>query len=1085
MNLFLKIFDKLSPHRAIMYGAVGLLMLLCMVSALRMDYNEDISAFMPFDKESAKYAEVFKNMSGQSTIAVIFNDNSNAALEEKISNIQDGIESFGSAIVKRDKNQIIRNLRIRVDETAMLDMLDFVWQTYPLLLTDDDYRQMDSLMNSRDYLQQHIEQNRLMLMLPTGGFMAQSLPYDPLHLSADIPGKLQQLNVNSAYRTVDGYLMKDSAGIVLFDSPFGMSESGNNTELQKLIDSCVCDVTTKHNVLSITAVGAPLIAVTNARQIKEDSRLAISLAVILILLVLFFSFRRIGDLIWIGISVFVGWLFALGAIALMRDGISLIAIGIGSIIIGIAVNYPLHFIEHLKHETDMREALKEMIPPLLIGNITTVSAFLCLILLDSQAMRDLGLFGALTLVGTILFVLICLPVFLNHRKARPAQTNSSFSLGKLHIPTQNKRIKQAVFCIVVALTCIFGYLSVGTSFDSNMQNINYMLPEQREGLKFLASNTKSNNDSLNILFAVAEGKTLDEALHTNETMIDGINGISGIRQITGIAGLIPSDSLCAVRMAEWNEFWTKHHDILNQLSTTATQNGFAQTAFNPFIELVQNKIETIPTTENPIYKTIGRNFVMHSTTGYKIINYLHIDSHQSKEIRAEINAAIPDSCFVFAQADVQNHLIEVLSNSFDYIGWVCGLVVFIFLCLSFRSIELSLMSFLPLAISWIWILGIMQILGMKFNIVNIILATLIFGQGDDYTIFITEGLMYEYTTGKKRLETYKNSVALSAVIMFVGIGTLIFSKHPAMRSLAEVAIVGMITVIIMTYYLPPLVFRWLTEKDGKRREYPVTLYRLWASLVAIVTFLCGSFLVVIPYINFVYRPLKKTVKRERHLHWLIQRGLGFVLHHIPGVKFTVENPTGETFEKPAVITCNHQSLLDLPAILHLSPKIVVLTNERTWNNPFYRQIIRAAECYPITNGYDDTLLHLKGLIERGYSVVVFPEGTRTLDGNIGRFHRGAFCLAKDLGIDILPLYIHGMFDILPKYDFMMRRGSTTLNIGERIGYESFADQTHRTMAIRIHRQYIEKYAEMCERLETPEYRAPYEAYKKKYTITTL
>lgn len=1082
MNLFLKIFDRLSDHRTIVYGAVGILLLLCIVSALQMNCNEDISAFMPLDKESAKYAEVFNNMSGQSTVAVIFNDISNSHPSDRISNIQSGIDALGEAIARRDHKKTIKNLRLHVDETAILDMLDGVWHTYPLLLTDEDYRHMDSLLNDTGYLQQQIKQDRQMLMLPTGGFTARSLPYDPLHLSIVIPDRLRQLNANSAYQTIDGYLMKDSTGIVLLDSPFGMSESGNNQELQELLDSCINDVAAEYQTLEIAAIGAPLIAVTNAKQIKSDSRLAISLAIILILLVLYYSFRRISDLMWIGISVIAGWLFALGAISLIRDGISLIAIGIGSIIIGIAVNYPLHFIEHLKHESNMKEALKEMIPPLLIGNITTVSAFLCLILLDSQAMRDLGLFGALTLVGTILFVLICLPVFLNRRKARQRRPISNFTFGSLQIPAHNKHTKQVVFVMVTILTIIFGYFSTGTSFDSDMRNINYMTPRQRENLQFLTTNADSSNDSLDVIFAVAEGNTLDEALKSNERMIDRLKGYGEIRRLTSIAGLIPSDSLCTIRLEKWNNFWKVRHGILDRFNATVMENGFVPSAFSPFINMTENGVNPVTAEDNPIYKHIGHNFILHSGNGYKVVNFLHVDRNRMTDIKTKLGGALPNSCFIFSRADVSNHLVEILSDSFDYIGLVCGLTVFIFLCLSFHSIELSLLAFLPLAVSWIWILGIMQIFGIQFNIVNIILATLIFGQGDDYTIFITEGLMYEYTTGKKRLETYKNSVALSAVIMFIGIGSLIVSKHPAMRSLAEVSIIGMITVIIMTYYLPPLVFRWLTEKDGKRREYPVTLYRLTASLVAIITFICGAYIVITPYIYLIYNPFKKTTARENHLHKLIQHVSGFLVRHIPGVKFNETNTTGETFTKPAVIICNHQSLLDIPAIMQLSPKTVVLTNAREWNNPFYRKIIHAAEFYTISNGYDATITHLKELVKKGYSIVVFPEGTRTPDGNIGRFHRGAFSLANDLGIDILPLYIHGMFDILPKYDFMIRRGNATLEIGERIDHDIFADKNDRAITNLIHHMYVEKYAAIRQRLETSAYRAPYIAYKKKYTI---
>ena len=96
-------------------------------------------------------------------------------------------------------------------------------------------------------------------------------------------------------------------------------------------------------------------------------------------------------------------------------------------------------------------------------------------------------------------------------------------------------------------------------------------------------------------------------------------------------------------------------------------------------------------------------------------------------------------------------------------------------------------------------------LGIKFNIVNIILATFIFGQGDDYTIFITEGCLREKHEGTDILPAYKRSILLSAAIMFIGIGTLIFAKHPALFSLAEVTIVGMACVVFMAWVVPPFL----------------------------------------------------------------------------------------------------------------------------------------------------------------------------------------------------------------------------------------------------------------------------------------
>ena len=109
------------------------------------------------------------------------------------------------------------------------------------------------------------------------------------------------------------------------------------------------------------------------------------------------------------ISITFGGLFALGIIALVKNPVSLIAIGAASIIIGIAINYPIHFLSHFKRTDDKEQIIKEIVTPLLIGNITTVGAFLSLMFISSPAMKDLGLFSALLLIGTILFVLVFLP----------------------------------------------------------------------------------------------------------------------------------------------------------------------------------------------------------------------------------------------------------------------------------------------------------------------------------------------------------------------------------------------------------------------------------------------------------------------------------------------------------------------------------------------------------------------------------------------------------------------------------------------------------------------------------------------------
>ena len=445
---------------------------------------------------------------------------------------------------------------------------------------------------------------------------------------------------------------------------------------------------------------------------------------------------------------------------------------------------------------------------------------------------------------------------------------------------------------------------------------------------------------------------------------------------TGIGAFLPSKREQAVRIARWNTFLEAHPDLGDRIIDAGLKTGFTAHAFQPFFDVLDADWQVQEVAYfKPITETIGSAMYLPGEEKVQVVNYLTMseisrqarndngqarndngqarnDNGQARndngQARNDIKAALPEGAFCFTQEDVSGTLVRLLSEDFDRIGLLCSLIVFFFLWLSFGRLELSVASFLPLAVGWIWILGTMRLFGLQFNIVNIILATFIFGQGDDYTIFITEGLMYEYATGKKILRSFKNAVVLSALIMFIGIGALIVARHPALRSLAAVTVVGMFTVVAMAYYLPPLVFRFLTTKKGKLRKIPWTLGRSLRTGYIFVVFLLAMLgLTVWTFFLFLGGPT--TRKRERYRTALMKTAR-LALKAIPGCPYTFSNPVGEDFSKPAVYICNHQSHFDVLPIIALHPKVILLTNEWVWNSPFYGYLIRKAEFYPVMDG---------------------------------------------------------------------------------------------------------------------------------------
>ena len=799
--MIIRFFDFFYKHVLLRRSVLLTLTIALVVSVFQLSYKEDISDFMPLTEEEKQDMEIYQDISGVNKLVVLFSCD-----KENPDSTIAAIDLFQESVQELDSLHWTSDMVTRFDMEKVGEVTDFVYQNIPYFLTERDYARMDSLLCAENYVSEQLDRDREMLMFPSGGLLSENISRDPLNLFMPVLSKLQGLQKENKFEMYDGYIFTPdmSRAIVMLSSPFGNSETDKNSQLLQLLTSGIERMNACFPNIEAHVLGGPQIAVGNAQQIKHDSILAVSLAVVLILALLFFSFRSLRNILLIAFSIGWGWLFALGALALFHDNISIIVVGISSVILGIALNYPLHLIAHIGHETNIRQALKEISAPLLVGNITTVGAFLALVPLNSVALRDLGLFASLLLIGTILYVLVFLPHQVKIGDCGQNNTTHQHPSSITHLLSRISNIqldnKSWVVGIVIILTLVFGWFSFQVEFDSNLANINYMTDEQRADMDYFQKLTADDTVSTKrTLYVVSSAPTIDAAL-------DSCNS----KKINGVSQFLASESMQKERISRWKEFVSKHYDLLNaQFAKAAKDKGFSTEAFSDFQQIINGNYEPRHFDYfSPITSTVFNGNIVKQNQ-YFIVDKLSVEASEIEKVKS----SIPGS---FDIESLNSSLANSLSDNFNYIGWACSLIVFFFLWFSFRKIELAIISFVPMAISWVWILGLMAILGIKFNIVNVILATFIFGQGDDYTIFMTEGCIYEHKTGKPILASYKHSILLSAIIMFIGIGTLIVAKHPALHSLAEITIVGMSSVVFMSWLIPPLLFRLMYKKRSLR-----------------------------------------------------------------------------------------------------------------------------------------------------------------------------------------------------------------------------------------------------------------------------
>ncbi len=1057
-KLILTIYDLFRNAPLLAWGLFLILTTALVLSILSLSYKEDISDFLPLDAKNQTALSVYQDVSGANKIYAIISTKDTVNVDPQ--ELVDGVESFVEKVEANDSIHYIKDIMKEIDMDKMLGITDEVYSNVPYYLTDRDYERIDSLLSDPAYVESQISEDKQLLLFPSSNVLVSNISRDPLNLFTPILGRLKQAGMSIEFETYDGYILSPDSkkAIVILESAFGAHESENNASLVAMLDNAKAETEAINGNLDIHIIGGPVIAVANANQIKSDSILAVCIAGFLILALLIYVFRNLRNILLIVVSVGWGWLFAMGAIALYYDSVSIIVIGIASVILGIAVNYPLHLIDHLKESDNPRAALREIISPLVVGNVTTVGAFLCLVPLNSPALHDLGLFSSLLLIGTILFVLLFLPHAVKTRKPGSKVENEPLLIARLAgISIENSKW---VVWTVLALTIVFGYFSLKTEFDSDMRNINYMTDEQKSDLSYF-QNLLNTSDKTEHLYIVSSGNDWDDALTQNEIIRAGVESLVSNGYATeqnNVSSFLVSKKEQQKRINKWNAFVEKNRSLFEkELPTAAEKYGFSPEAFSSFEDLIdfEYEIRDFEYFKDFISTVFVGSLSEDNENGRKsLVQVISVPENSVDYVKDKLSENKEFGGLFFDVKSMNGSIADTLSNDFNYIGFACGCIVFIFLWISLGSIELAIVSFMPMAFSWIWILGIMGILGIKFNIVNVILATFIFGQGDDYTIFMTEGLSYEFAYRKKLLASYKNSIVVSALIMFIGIGTLLFAKHPALRSLGEVTVVGMLSVVLMAYLFPPLIFRWLIQSKGKLRYRPITLKKI----------LCTAFCATVFFIQlisayilgfFLFVLTKSTPKKRELFHKYNCSVFRFDIKRMPGIHLMYKNDCKENFAKPAVIICNHQSILDSFCMMFVTPKVVLLANEHIKLNPIVGTIFKWSNFFTVTEGSSNIIERLRPLIDEGFSIAIFPEGERPEAGetNIKRFHKGAFHIANALNLDIVPVYFNGILQIMPKGSALSNGGTMFIEVGKRISISeirAIGDLSDQAKSLRRH-----------------------------------
>lgn len=816
-KFFISIYLYLEKHPATMWCSLIITTFIFVFFAFKLPYEEDILKILPKTEQSEKGILAFEQMSIKDKIFLEMAAKDGQAVSPE--ELAEAHDDFIQQLLRNDSsNHYISNILYRMEDDWTINGLDYLLNHFPSLVDTSVYAHFDSLLTP-EAIDRQMEENYALMANDATGEVTSLLCYDPVGLRQAIVGQLGDISSSVGFSIVHQHLFStDSTVALAFITPsFNYLDSKICFYLGKEIQNTVEEFSETHPNIDILYHGNSILSSGNSSQVKKDLFVTLGISLCLILIVILICYRNKSTVVLLLFPMVYGLMFALACMYWFRGSMSMMAIGVGTVVMGIAMSYVMHILTHYKYVSSPITVLREQSTPVCLSCLTTIGAFAGLYFTNSNLLKDFGLFATFALIGTTLCGLIFMPQFF--LKNRNLHNKRAFAfLEKVNSISLDHSLVAIVLIIIVSVVCFFASRKV--QFDNDLNNIGYISEEVSRSQQLF--NDKFNHGYQSVFYA-ASASTMDSALYYNQYISNCLNTLKKqgvVQQYSNVSQLFAPIGKQEENIAGWKSYWTPQRisETRQNISRAAQKNGLEADIFDPFFALLEADYEAESLYDSGVIPVeISSNFVEKVGDNYLVFSSVLTETENIGQINDAVSAqphAIVTDPFYYTGG-----MISLIHENFNIVLFISSIFVLIVLLISYRSIILALLAFLPMFLSWYIVQGSMALLGLQFNLINIIVASIIFGVGVDYSIFIMSGLIATLQGQNNQVLIYhKTAISFSAFILIVVLVSLLFAKHPAVYSVGICTLIGMMANILISYSLQPFLFRQLIKIDYIRKK---------------------------------------------------------------------------------------------------------------------------------------------------------------------------------------------------------------------------------------------------------------------------
>ncbi|MCI0511667.1 MMPL family transporter [candidate division KSB1 bacterium] len=545
------------------------------------------------------------------------------------------------------------------------------------------------------------------------------------------------------------------------------------------------------------------------QTIRKDLYSTTSISVILIVILLSTMLKRRRTVFVIGIPLIMGMAWTFGLSHLFIGELNLITSFLIAILTGLGINFGVHFFKRyleFREKYPPKEAVIRMYGSSvgissITASLTTAAAFFSLMLTQFKGFNQFGIIAGIGSILTLVAYFVTFPpIVILYERFYPIKSAKTTMLPRLEFIEKLLQRASALtitfYAFVIIVLILIGFMTQ-LHFEYNFERLGTATAEDYR-LKEEINKLFDTSLSPTIVMANSESESRQIVQIVSAHIKQGSKTITTVRDINS---MVPGNQLEKIAIIQRIKAITE-----NKIFSFLT--GKEQDIFNKFKPFFD--VEPLTVDQLPPYLTV--NFLGDPASAERfVLIYPSIDQSDGKQViqyaaeldRIQVNGKpLRTSSESLILADI----LELITRDGAIAMTMTIISILLLLWIHFKRPVVIGLTMLPITLGMFCLLGLMGLIGLKLNFINLIALPIIVGTGVDNSVHFYHRYKEDHTLWFAFYHTGM-AMLLSTLTTVIGFGSLFFAQHRGLRTLGMVAVMGLLLNLLITFIILPLLIK--------------------------------------------------------------------------------------------------------------------------------------------------------------------------------------------------------------------------------------------------------------------------------------